>query len=113
MSSAPEPSKTARLISQLLLEDASLRDIVQEFVDGLGARLDELNQAHGKLDWEMLTTLAHRLKGAAGSYGYPDISSICADMEFNFRAHHAENFQECVQRLNDLVIAARAGLDTL
>ena len=112
MSSAPEPSKTARLISQLLLEDGSLRDIVQEFVDGLANRLEELSQAHDKLDWDMLTLLTHRLKGAAGSYGYPDISRICADMESNFRAHHVENFQDCVERLNELVAAARAGLDT-
>jgi histidine phosphotransfer protein HptB len=111
MSSAPEPSRISKLVSQLLLEDADLRDIVEEFVAGLTARLAELQQAHEKLDFDQLTTLAHRLKGAAGSYGYPEISQLCAMMEAQFRDHQVDNFGRLTANLAELASAARAGLE--
>jgi len=111
MSSKPEPSKAMRLVSQLLLEDADLRDIVEEFVEGLTARMDELKAAHERMDWDELAMLAHRLKGAAGSYGYPDISQLCARMEQAFGAHQADSFATWLAELSDLLHAAREGLE--
>jgi HPt (histidine-containing phosphotransfer) domain-containing protein len=110
MSASDPPAPPARLISQLLQEDAELRDIVEEFVAGLDTRLGELRDAHAKLDFAMLSTLAHRLKGAAGSYGYPDISRVCADMEHKFRTHQAGDFAGFVAELTDYAAAAKAGL---
>jgi histidine phosphotransfer protein HptB len=111
MSAAHEPSRPAMLISQLLLEDADLRDVVEEFVTGLHSRLEELRQAHERLDWDMLTMVAHRLKGAAGSYGYPEISQVCATMEHQFSRHHADDFGQFLRELQILTAAARAGLE--
>jgi HPt (histidine-containing phosphotransfer) domain-containing protein len=110
MGSAPEPSRAAKLVSQLLLEDGDLRDIVEEFIVGLDVRIHELQQAHERLDWEQLTTLAHRLKGAAGSYGYPDISRLCAEMEQHFRSHTTGDFARWMTQLALLTDAAREGL---
>lgn len=105
----PKPDK---LVSQLLTDDPGLRDIVEEFIAGLDRRLDELQSAYEALDWEQLAMLAHRLKGASGSYGYPELSTLAAEMEAAFRAQHAENFQEWLDRFRGLVDAARAGLET-
>lgn len=110
MGSVPDPLLPTKLVSQLLQEDAGLRDIVDEFVQGLATRLAEIEAAHEKLDWELLATLAHRLKGASGSYGYPDISRLCAEMEAAFRAHQAEDFQARLRHLAALTKAACAGL---
>jgi HPt (histidine-containing phosphotransfer) domain-containing protein len=111
MSSTPDSSRIAKLVSQLLLEDGDLRDIVEEFVEGLNTRLDELRQAHQKLDFDRLTLLAHRLKGAAGSYGYPEISQLCANMETRFREHQADDFARWLTQLSQLAEAARVGLE--
>jgi two-component system sensor histidine kinase/response regulator len=110
MQTAEQPSHVNRLTSQLLTDDPGLRDIVQEFVNGLAARLDELKLAHERLDWESLTTLAHRLKGSAGSYGYPAISRLCAEMEHQFRKHQGAKFAEWITDLGHLTAAARNGL---
>ena len=40
---------------------------------GLPGRMEEIREAFEKLDWQQLSLLAHRLKGASGSYGYPDL----------------------------------------
>lgn len=111
MGSVPDPSRAAKLVSQLLLEDGDLRDIVEEFIAGLELRLREMEQAHDRLDWEQLTTFAHRLKGAAGSYGYPEISRVCAEMEQHFRAHEAHDFSRWLAELTGLMAAAREGLN--
>ena len=103
----PQPEK---LISHLVQEDPELRDVVEEFVQTLEGRLTELEQAYEKLDWDLLTTLAHRLRGAGGSYGYPDISRVCGEMEASFKTHQASDFGAWLTQLSGLVAAANAGL---
>ncbi len=99
-----------KLTSLLIEEDPELRDVVEEFVEGLNQRAEELHAAHEQQDWDLLVTLAHRLKGAGGSYGYPDISSLGAEMERQFKAQQAENFATFVDQLKQLTAAASAGL---
>lgn len=112
MSHAASSPPGTVLISQLLLEDADLRDIVEEFVGSLAQRVSELQNAYQTLDWEALTTFAHRLKGAGGSYGYPEISQLAARMEQCFRGADASNFDQQITALANLAAAARAGLAT-
>ena len=100
------------LISQLLLEDEDLRDIVEEFVDGLETRLAEIRQAYDQMDWDAMSRLAHQLKGAGGSYGYPDISQVAASMEQGFRVQDASNFDDWFNDLTELTTAARQGLQS-
>ena len=99
-----------KLFSQLLREDPDLRDIVEEFVRGLPGRMEEIREAFDKLDWQQLSMLAHRLKGASGSYGYPDLSTLAAAMERGFKAQQAEELGQWMERFEGLVEAARAGL---
>jgi HPt (histidine-containing phosphotransfer) domain-containing protein len=105
------PGEPQTLVSQLLLEDADLRDIVEEFVAELDGRITEIKAAFNQLDWETLQTLAHRLKGAGGSYGYPDISQLAATMEQHFKTEDAAEFENWMQQLENLTHAAKAGLD--
>lgn len=109
--SAPQSDQPNAIISQLLIEDADLRDIVEEFVNELDDRLSEIKQAYEQLDWANLETLAHRLKGAGGSYGYPDISSVAADMEAAFRRQASDQFDNWMDQLKSLTSAAKKGLD--
>lgn len=99
-----------KLISQLLLEDADLRDIVEEFVGELDERINAIRRAHAQLDWRAMQTLSHQLKGAGGSYGYPDISQHAAMMEQRFRAEDVSQFDQWVSELEQLARAARTGL---
>ncbi|MBK8913761.1 MAG: Hpt domain-containing protein [Phycisphaerales bacterium] len=98
------------LQSQLLISDGELRDVVEEFVRSLDGRLAELRDAYDRLDFQQLTALAHRLKGAGGSYGYPALSNVAAGMEERFRRFAAEDFDGQLAALERLAEAARNGL---
>jgi len=106
-----DPASKRKIVSQLLIADAELRDIVLQFVDALPSRIAELKQAYAALDWEQLALLAHRLKGASGSYGYPELSTLAAAMEQAFRAHRAEDFAAWLAHLEAYVAGAKAGLE--
>lgn len=110
MSSAQRPEAPEKIISQLLREEPDLRDIVAEFVAGLPALIAQIQRAANQLDWQAVTTLAHRLKGAGGSYGYPDISRLCAEAEEHLRAHETGYLEAWLVRLSQLAEAAQAGL---
>ncbi len=99
-----------RLVSQLLADDPEMRDIVEDFVGGLDERLRELREAYAKLDWQALCTYAHRMKGASGSYGFPDMSKLCGTMEDNFKAQRADQFADWAAQFEALTQAAKAGL---
>lgn len=110
MPATDQMSLPEKLVSQLLLDDPSLRDVVEEFVHGLPERIDDLRTAHAQMNRELLCTLAHRLKGAGGSYGYPALSSLAAQMERAFQLHRTEQFSVWIRQLEQLSAAARAGL---
>ncbi len=110
MTDANNNAVPEKIVSDLLADDPDMYDLVQEFVDGLGSRIDEFKQAYDQSNWDQLATLAHQLKGAGGSYGYPDLSSLGATMEQAFRNHSADQFSTWLSRLDGLIQAARAGL---
>ena len=70
----------------------------------------ELRDALEALDWERLEMLAHRLKGAGGSYGYPDLSGVAARMERDCKARRSDGLDDRMRVLEQLTAAAHAGL---
>lgn len=102
--------ESGRLASELLQHDGGMIDIVTEFVSGLAGRIRELRSAYEALDFSRLAMLAHRLKGAGGSYGYPPISALAAEMESEFRTGCAHSFAQQIHTLEALAHAASAGL---
>lgn len=107
---SPAIGPAARITSQLLADEADLRAVVEEFVAGLPSRIAEMRQAYAAHDWDQLRVLAHRLKGAGGSYGYPDVSHLCADLEQRCRAQDVGDFQHWLTQFEQLVAAMATGL---
>lgn len=105
----PEPTANV-LISQLVADDPDMIDLVEEFVGGLETRLADLKAAHARNDYEQLKTLAHQLKGAGGSYGYPQISELAANVEPQFAQEDDSTFEHFAAQLLELIQAARRGL---
>ncbi|HWA98862.1 MAG TPA: PAS domain S-box protein, partial [Pirellulales bacterium] len=75
----PRPTAAeTKLRSKLPIEHAEFREILVEFVEQLSAQLAEMRQAVQRNDFRSLAALAHRLKGTAGSVGFPDFTEPAA-----------------------------------
>ena len=65
-------------------EDAYTRELkalTAEFLAGLPSTLGAVQRAAESADWSALKSLIHTLKGTAGSYGYPQITAMAAEVE--------------------------------
>ena len=72
---------------------------------------DDLNAAFGSNDHPQLRRLAHQMKGAAGGYGYPTISSAAGDLEHMIDGGEtdASNLEAQFNQLVHLCRCAQAG----
>jgi HPt (histidine-containing phosphotransfer) domain-containing protein len=78
-------SETSELIYSTLGDDPDLADIVEMFVDEMPERVETLTKFFIAKDWEELGRMAHQLKGAAGSYGFDDLTPGSAALEESVR----------------------------
>lgn len=96
-----------------LAEDPDLRDLVETFVKEMPYRTalyEELLLA-GHL--EELRRAVHQLKGAAGSYGYPQITDAAAAVEHSIRTEAPyDEVRQHVERLIRLCHAAKVAPST-
>ena len=89
--------------------DGDMRDLLELFVSELPQKIAECRNALDAQDWERLRTTAHRLKGAAGSYGFPLISQAALILETSARERKpSATIQEHMLALTQLCERARA-----
>lgn len=74
---------TATMTSEwaLLLEDEDTRLLVAQYVSEMPDRIKLLQQAIAARDYVWLKRLAHQIKGSAGLYGFPELSTKAAELE--------------------------------
>lgn len=98
------------LRSTLGADDPGLVELIHTFVRSLDERITGMKTAHAGHDLKRLTTLAHQLKGAGGSYGYPQITAAARAMDKDYRAGNVDRFAVQIETLQSLAAAARHGL---
>ena len=69
------------LFSTLDTEDPDFREIVLEFADRLNEKADAMQDAYVRKDYQELACLAHWLKGAGGTAGFPGFTQFGARLE--------------------------------
>ena len=74
------------ITSRLPLHDPRYRAIVIDFVEQLGVQLAAMEQARARNDFVELASLAHFLKGVAGSVGFDDFTEPSRALEGAARA---------------------------
>jgi PAS domain S-box-containing protein len=62
-------------------DDTEMQILIKEFINGLPARCSSIEEAALQEDWPKLAACAHKLKGSAGMYGFPDLAACAANME--------------------------------
>ncbi len=69
-----------------LASDPDLSELVALFVEEMPDRVRDLQTQFQLSDWDQLARLAHQLKGAAGSYGFDQITPFAAALETTIRS---------------------------
>ncbi len=64
-----------------IADDADLAEIIDIFVSELPGKLIAMREALANQHHEELQRLAHQLKGAGGSYGYPQLTQVSKKVE--------------------------------
>jgi histidine phosphotransfer protein HptB len=81
--------------------DPDLSDLVELFVDEMAGRVANILELLNRQDWDELRRMAHQLKGAAGSYGFDEISPCAGHLENTIR--NSEPEENIRQATDDLV----------
>ena len=91
--------------------DPDLGELVEMFVDEMPGRIQKLQTQGSERNWEALAVSAHQLKGAAGSYGFDQVSPYAADLESAARNPDSEDrILNSLDQLVDLCSRLRAGI---
>jgi signal transduction histidine kinase/DNA-binding response OmpR family regulator len=69
------------LVISELADDPDMGELIDRFVGGLPAQAQRLEDAQEAKDRETLRRVAHQLKGAAGGYGFPTLTTAAARLE--------------------------------
>ena len=106
---SPAPN-TNPIESELLDEVPEFIDLVTKFVIGLPGMIQVLDDTLRANDWAGLKFAAHDLKGAGGSYGFPQVTAVAAKLEFETikQDYAAANARVC--ELRELAVRIELGL---
>ena len=94
-------------------DDPDLGDLVEIFVSEIPDRVATLLEAFESGDRESLRRTAHQLKGAAGSYGFDQLTPYSAALERSVIDDcPEETVQQTLQELVDICKLVRTGTAT-
>lgn len=87
--------------------DEDWQELLDEFVAELPQRLAALDTALSTDDKSSLSVLVHQLKGACGSYGFDEVTSLAGELEgvlhecttHSRRQASIASFRDALQRL--------------
>ncbi len=103
--------KTTSFLYSTLAADPDLSDIVDLFVEEMPDRIAAFTNLLSEKNYQELARTAHQLKGAAGSYGFMEISPLAAKVEVSARERYSEEeIQRSVRELCELCRLVRRGV---
>jgi HPt (histidine-containing phosphotransfer) domain-containing protein len=101
---------TEGFYSPLCNED-DLAELVELFVQEVPDRLAQLEQCLDQGNWSELARFAHQLKGAGGSYGFPQLTPVAARVEqLAKQMAPVDQLQAALSELVEVTALLRPGL---
>jgi HPt (histidine-containing phosphotransfer) domain-containing protein len=98
------------IVSTLLSEDPTFRDLVEKFVSELPDIFNKLNHAYDERDWSLLKTELHSLKGMGGGFGYQVLTELAAKAEFQIFSENYETARTLLDEIGHKFELIREGL---
>lgn len=102
------PTANSEPLVSSLAADPDLGDIVALYVEEMPERIESLRSRMAARDWPGLATVAHQLKGSAGSHGFGAITPVAAALERAAREPRAEaEIEQAFEALVELCYRVR------
>jgi signal transduction histidine kinase/AmiR/NasT family two-component response regulator/HPt (histidine-containing phosphotransfer) domain-containing protein len=95
-------STTDAIFSELPTDDPDIREIVEEFIDCLHAKLPAMQDANARGDLAELARLAHWLKGSGGSAGFPALTAPARNVEKLARDAQCDAIESALAELAEI-----------
>ncbi len=101
---------TVEMLYSSFGDDPDLAELVELYVEELPQRLQSLRDTATQKDWLELARLAHQMKGAAGSYGFHQITPFAKQLELTARSPDSESqILDALQTLEELCKRCQSG----
>ena len=104
ISEATEQAVPEAIYSKLA-DDADLVELIDEFIAGLEYDIKAMHKMLDGCDYDSLRSLAHQMKGAGGSYGYPILTETAKILE---EAAEAKDIEACTTVLDEFEVLCQA-----
>ncbi|VAW77662.1 diguanylate cyclase/phosphodiesterase (GGDEF & EAL domains) with PAS/PAC sensor(s) [hydrothermal vent metagenome] len=95
--------------SQADLSDSVMEHLLERFLDGLIERIRLVRHYTDSKDWGELKKEVHNLKGMGGSFGYPQLSVLAGNIQFDITKEDFAEVERSVLVLEQLVEAILLG----
>ena len=104
-----QEDQAGQIIQSEFDDDADLAEVIDQFVADLPGRVQQMRAALANGCFQELQRLAHQLKGAGGSYGYPALSDAANRLDDAAKASDTEGATLAMKELAELAGAIVAG----
>lgn len=74
--------------------DEDLKDLIPQFLENRKNDLEALNNLISKQDLTAIAQLAHKIKGAAGGYGFSELSQYAARIESFAKSNQIDSIKD-------------------
>lgn len=101
----------AVLTSDLLYDEPDLIDLIDKFMARLPVMRDAINKSHKDNNEDELAGLIHQMKGVGGGYGYPMLTELCSNIEFQIEGQNSEKVNELIEEFNLMAEQVLEGQD--
>jgi PAS domain S-box-containing protein len=90
-------------------DDPDVAPLIRPFVERLAGQLTAMRKALDEHDHEELRRMAHKLKGAGGSYGFRQLTDVCRVLEDAARAHDSTTETAALDTVAAVIHAVERG----
>ena len=89
--------------SSLPMSNKKLRDLVSQFIDRLNGQFIEMRSAFNSLDYDSLKSLAHWLKGSAGTLGFHQFTEISDELEIAINSQSNKDIERLLVEIELMI----------
>ncbi|MDH5425167.1 MAG: ATP-binding protein [Gammaproteobacteria bacterium] len=103
--------ETVKNDSKHYYQDPDVFDLKIRFISKLPSVYNTIKHAHENKDRDQLKAALHKLKGLAGSFGYPEITNVCLLIEQSLARNDTYQCENLISKMAGLIKAAEEEIE--